>query len=108
MNTVAYATKFAPYLVMRCLKHLGLDHSDKFPDASQIILKDFYVDGSSNDMDAVMLGKQVTSILKSGYMDLKKWVSNECNVVRELTDFDSKVDNVHFGEKYHNKALELY
>lgn len=46
-----------------------------------------------------MLDKQVTSILKSECIDLRKLVSNDCYVFREFTGFDLKVDNVHFGEK---------
>lgn len=112
LNTVTYGTKSAPYLAIRCLKQLGLENSEKFPVASQVILKDFYVDdmltGSSNREDAITLGKQVMSILRSGCMDLRKWVSNDSDVIKELTGIDSNLDNVHFGEKDQNKTLGLY
>lgn len=44
LNTVTYGTKSAPYLAIRCLKQLGLDNVDMYPEAANTILTDFYVD----------------------------------------------------------------
>lgn len=45
--------------------------------------------------DAIKLNKQVTAILKSGCVNERKWLLNNSNVIKEITDFDSKLDNVH-------------
>lgn len=44
LNTMTYGTKLTPYLAIRCLKQLGFDNIERFPQASSVILHDFYVD----------------------------------------------------------------
>ena len=44
LNTVTYGTASASFLAIRCLVELATENASKYPDASQIILNDFYVD----------------------------------------------------------------
>lgn len=53
LNTVTYSTSAALYLAIKCLKTLGKNYGYRFPKASNVILKDFYVDDlltGSNDL----------------------------------------------------------
>jgi len=51
--TVTYGTSCAPFLAVRVLEQLAVDHQDEYPNASKILLEDFYVDdvltGSNNE-----------------------------------------------------------
>ena len=42
--SVTYGTASAPYLATRCLRQLAIDEREQYPDASMILLNDFYVD----------------------------------------------------------------
>ncbi|UYV70186.1 hypothetical protein LAZ67_7002112 [Cordylochernes scorpioides] len=43
--TVTYGTASAPFLAIRTIQKLAEDESSKFPSASSIVFRDFYVDG---------------------------------------------------------------
>lgn len=112
LNTVTYGTKSAPYLAIRCLKQLGLESLESHPRAAQIILKDFYVDdmlsGAGTREEAIELGNEISTILKSGCMHLRKWISNDSEVVKQINGINNTSDTVHFGEKDQNKTLGIY
>lgn len=44
LKTVTYRTASASFLAVRCLQQLAREAQDRFPVASEIILKDFYMD----------------------------------------------------------------
>jgi len=44
LNTLTYGTASAPFLVTRCLQELANECADQFPEISDIISKDFYMD----------------------------------------------------------------
>lgn len=44
LNTVTYETAPVSFLVTRCLKQLAQENSISFPEESEIIANDFYVD----------------------------------------------------------------
>lgn len=85
LNTVTYGTTSAPFLAIRCLKQLGPEFEEKYPEASNIILHSYFVDdmlfGTHCREAAEVLSRQVSDYLKSGCFVLRKWVSNssECS-----------------------------
>jgi len=42
--TVTYGTSCAPFLAVRVLEQLAVDHQDEYPNASTTLLEDFYDD----------------------------------------------------------------
>jgi Reverse transcriptase (RNA-dependent DNA polymerase). len=80
LNTVTYGTKSAPYLAIRCLKQVAYEFQDQFPIASEIILRDFYVDdlitGFDSEEEAITICKEIIFILNSVRFPLRKWTSN--------------------------------
>lgn len=112
LNTVTYGTKSAPYLAIRCLKELGLQHSTHLPLASKVILHDFYVDdllsGAEDSQQAIKLCYDIDSILKSGCMSLRKWISNDSLLMNKFNNVDPTLETIHFGEKDNHKTLGLY
>ncbi|KAJ8969787.1 hypothetical protein NQ317_018783, partial [Molorchus minor] len=51
---------------------------------------------------------EVSEILKSGCMNLRKWISNDPIVVQRITGADESLPAVHFGDKDQIKTLGLY
>ncbi|GJQ87880.1 hypothetical protein Trydic_g19939 [Trypoxylus dichotomus] len=95
LNTVTYGTASAPYLAVKCLKQLAIEHMDNFPRAANAIVHDFYVDdflsGSDTVEEAQLLCNQVSQILQGGCFELRKWVSNNPQILTVLNS--SKVSS---------------
>ncbi|GJQ77878.1 hypothetical protein Trydic_g16131 [Trypoxylus dichotomus] len=95
LNTVTYGTASAPYLAVKCLKQLAIEHMDNFPRAANAIVHDFYVDdflsGSDTIEEAQLLCNQVSQILQGGCFELRKWISNNPQILTVLNS--SKVSS---------------
>ncbi|GJQ85299.1 hypothetical protein Trydic_g5197 [Trypoxylus dichotomus] len=95
LNTVTYGTASAPYLAVKCLKQLSIEHMDNFPRAANAIVHDFYVDdflsGSDTIEEAQLLCNQVSQILQGGCFELRKWISNNPQILTVLNS--SKVSS---------------
>nr|CAI5869197.1 unnamed protein product [Callosobruchus analis] len=80
LNTVTYGTASAAYLATRCIKQLGLQVEESFPEISRVLLHDFYFDDLLTAVDsvdaAIFIYEQVSKVLRSGYFELRKWQSN--------------------------------
>lgn len=83
LTTVTYGTTSAPFLATRCLNQLALDHIDKYPLASKIVRRDFYVDdlltGCDTIAEARQLQQDLSSLLQEGGLSLRKWRTNYDN-----------------------------
>lgn len=88
LNTVTYGTNCAPFLALRVLKSIALDDyadSDAVRDA---LLNLTYVDdictGADSIVDTLRLQSVLITILGRAGMQLKKWSSNESNVLNAV------------------------
>ncbi|GBN61138.1 hypothetical protein AVEN_28390-1 [Araneus ventricosus] len=72
-----YRTKSASYLATRVLNQLTTDERKKFPLASAVALKDFYVDdvlsGAYNVSSALNLKQELNCLLKAGLTNDFSW-----------------------------------
>lgn len=106
LNTVTYGTASAPFLATRCLKQLGIECTNE--KIATIIKHDFYVDDlltGGNDLTEVIdIRNEVTNVLASACMPLRKWKSNAPQVVSET--FQSSLD-LGIASSEHNKLLGL-
>ncbi|XP_029055232.2 uncharacterized protein LOC114882514 [Osmia bicornis bicornis] len=88
LNTVTYGTAPAPFLATRSLKQLALDEAQNFPIASEIFLKDFYVDdlltGADSFEAALEIKNQCIGLAKAGGFHLRQWASNDTRLIAEL------------------------
>lgn len=84
LTTVTYGTAPAPYLATRCLQQLAFDTANKYPMASEVIQRDFYMDdcisGTDNVEDAIKLQEELREILNSGGFQLRKWSTNNATL----------------------------
>ncbi|XP_072395145.1 uncharacterized protein [Diabrotica undecimpunctata] len=94
-----------------CLKELGVQCAENRPEASQTILKDFYVDdlltGAESAEEAISLCKEVDQVLQCGGMELRKWITNSKEVQLALAKSEDGSGSVQIGEKDKNKTLGL-
>jgi len=100
--TVTYGTSCAPFLAVRVLEQLAVDHQEEYPKASKILLEDFYVDedltGSNNEDELRQNRDELIQLMSCANLELGKWVSN--------TSFIQKDDTV--AQSSPLKVLGLY
>ncbi|XP_058816984.1 uncharacterized protein LOC131680281 [Topomyia yanbarensis] len=81
LKIVTYGTASAPYLATRVLQLLADDERDEYPEAAEVLRKDFYVDdlfsGGRNIAETTALRKQLDALLLKRGFELRKWASNE-------------------------------
>lgn len=103
LNTVTYGTASAPYLAIRCLKELANYYLETSPHISRIIDDDFYVDdcmtGFENESQAISQCQALITALKSAGFELKKWRSNNDNVLKTLGDGEDSITVLRFEDK---------
>lgn len=90
LQTVTYGTASAAFLATRCLHELAIQERESNPRASDILLRDFYVDdlltGVDTEDDAISLQKELDALLNKGGMQLRKWSSNSPVVLQSITN----------------------
>ncbi|XP_046615426.1 uncharacterized protein LOC124302902 [Neodiprion virginianus] len=96
LNTVTYGTATAPFLAIRSLRQLAYDCKEEFPEISDIILRDFYVDDLLTGCDDVtnlkMTKQELERVLLSGGFPLCKWASNVPSIVNASPEDDGNTE----------------
>nr|CAI5845597.1 unnamed protein product [Callosobruchus analis] len=99
------------HFATRCIKELAIQHQSSEPEVAEIIMNCFYVDdmlmGANSFEDAVRLGKGVFDILKGGGFDLRKWSSNNDEILRAMNVSAFSDDSVMINDSECFKALGL-
>ena len=92
LNTVTFGTACAPFLAIRTLHQLAEDESERFPIASAILKRDFFVDdlltGAQTFQDAISLRDNLIKLLQKGGFNLRKWASNNSDLTKNLVSED--------------------
>ncbi|XP_050293738.1 uncharacterized protein LOC126734245 [Anthonomus grandis grandis] len=111
LNTVVYGTASAPFLATRCLLQLSIDNQQSHPQVSEAIRRNFYIDdwlwGASSATEVIELSKQVTSILGSAHFKLRKWRSNNPDILENLQDSNNSDDKFYFNQSTTCKTLGM-
>ncbi|GFR21522.1 pro-Pol polyprotein [Trichonephila clavata] len=93
---IAYGIASVLYLAIKCLQQLALNESTNFPPASKATLKDFNIDdlmsGAISLSEVLELQNQLTQMLSSAGLVLRKWASN-CNELLNSIDSDMRLSN---------------
>lgn len=97
LQTVTYGTASAPYLAVRTLRQLSIDNELAYPEAARIVREDFYVDdllsGAYSQSDAIFIRRQLSELLSKSGFNLRKWVSNDSDVLNEIPLKDRELQN---------------
>nr|CAH7763012.1 unnamed protein product [Callosobruchus chinensis] len=111
LNTVTYGTAAASYLAIRCLFQLAHENRDKYPKIAKMIETDFYVDDLLTGCDTVedlkQMSKLIHEILNQGCFKLRKFYSNNSEVLDWIVDNDGLSKIVNSNESDTAKTLGL-
>lgn len=111
INTVTYGTAAASFLAIRCLQQLSYENAEKHSVASRIIAEDFYVDdmltGAETVEEAYENCQEVSDILKQGGFILRKWLSNDPQIIKDISDSNFAQTLHELGDKENTKTLGL-
>lgn len=90
LKTVTYGTTSASFLATRSLKQLALDEQEDLPLASEVALKDYYMDdlmtGSDSLEEAIKLQNQMIILMSRGGFSLHKWCSNDPKILENIDE----------------------
>ncbi|XP_033314648.1 uncharacterized protein LOC117213409 [Bombus bifarius] len=108
LNTVTFGLSAAPDLAIRCLKQLADDGGHRYPRAATVLQRDFYVDdvltGVDRKVEARSLRTELTELLKLAALNIRKWASNDRELLRGLSEQDIN-DKLLLGESQTFKTL---
>ena len=115
MTRVTFGVSSSPFLAIRTLHQIAVDHGQNYPEASHHILSSFYVDdylgGANNVEEALRLFQDIRHILSKGNFQLKKWRSSSAQVIRqipnELLEKDPVKESTAENPQTNSKALGL-
>lgn len=87
--TVTYGTTPASFMTTQCLVTLAQQMQTQYPSAAKVILKDFYMDdlmtGCETQEGCILLQQEITSILASAKLPLRKWCSNSSFILERIS-----------------------
>ncbi|XP_060861782.1 uncharacterized protein LOC132938783 [Metopolophium dirhodum] len=112
LGRVAYGTTSASFMTTKCLSVLSEEFNSQFPNAAKAVRTDFYMDdllsGAQTEEECLRLQRNITRILNSAKMPLRKWCSNSQSVLEHI---DNKNDDellvLDLGENDVIKSLGL-
>lgn len=111
LNTVTYGLSSAPFLALRTLRQLAIDEKDSCPLASRILDEDIYIDdvvsGSDNVQNAIDLRNELISLLNKGGFELRKWASNEPEILEGIPIEHQLMQSFSFTDGEFMKILGL-
>lgn len=101
LQTVTYGLSAAPFLALRTFVELARQNLNHFPLASKMLLTDVYVDdivsGSHSLLEARKLQMEFVSLLQSGGFELRKWCSNNPQLLAHLPPDHCQTHPLDFG-----------
>lgn len=87
LNTLTYGLASAPFFSYEMLLQLAKENQDKYPETSNVIRNDFYMDdllSGGDDLKAVQkLKEELINILNSAGFSPHKWNSNKSSIVQD-------------------------
>ena len=88
LSTVTYGQTSSTFWAVKCLTTLAEENKTKFPKASQMLSKNFYVDdgimGAESLEDAIELFNELNELLGLGCFNLRKWSSNSSEFLKQI------------------------
>ncbi|XP_008179733.1 uncharacterized protein LOC103308325 [Acyrthosiphon pisum] len=113
LNTVTYGTITASYLATACFKRLAEIYQNQYREAATVIVRDFYMDdflgGAESKEKAAELLTQLIALLGAAGMKLRKWSSNDIDLVKSIVpEEDIELSNDFETEGAVKKILGLF
>lgn len=87
-NRLPFGLSCSPFLAIRVIQQLVSDEGDHYPLASRALLENMYIDdllaGAETLDEALKLQGELIALLSKGGFTLKKWCSNEQELVKNV------------------------
>jgi len=98
LTTVVFGTSSAPFLAVKVLQKLAALECGDLTRTRSVILNDFFMDdllsGGDTSEDVIQLVSELQSVLAKGKFPLRKWISNDNDVLQSIDDDLKAYDNV--------------
>nr|CAH7752097.1 unnamed protein product [Callosobruchus chinensis] len=113
LNTVTYGRTAASFLAIRCLHQLAYECEVEHPNIAKIIRNDMYVDDLltcvDTEQEANYIISHITQIFLQRGFELRKWKSNDKNVLSDI-DIEHTSNIVEFSanKDHETKTLGLF
>lgn len=93
---LTFGTACAPYLAVKTLQQLAKDEEVRYPVASTITTRDYYMDdlltGCADTEEAIEIYQQMTELMRAGGFELQKWSTNCKNLLSHIRKESQKRD----------------
>lgn len=94
-NMVTFGVTAATYLAVKSLQHLAKQEIENYPEASEIAVRDFYMDDGMSGADTVQktikICKDLKELLGKAKFPLRKFISNSAEVLESLPECDREL-----------------
>ncbi|XP_048004299.1 uncharacterized protein LOC125240447 [Leguminivora glycinivorella] len=105
--TVTFGTASAPYLAVKALNQVAIDHQEQYPTAAPRVHQEFYMDdlmtGCETEEEGLQLYQEMKGLLNEGGFVLQKWASNK----EELSKQIDKREKEYLGNEEQKNNLEI-
>ncbi|XP_037028702.1 uncharacterized protein LOC119068942 [Bradysia coprophila] len=90
LTTVVFGTSCAPFLAVKSIQKLAALECDENTRTKSVIHNDFLMDdllsGGDNSDEVIQLVSELQSVLAKGKFPLRKWISNDQNVLQTIQE----------------------
>ncbi|GFY28622.1 uncharacterized protein TNCV_4150531 [Trichonephila clavipes] len=98
-NRVNFGVSSSPFLLAATIRHHIEKYKHEFPDTVELLDRNFYVDdlisGSNEFEEALQTSRRAKNIMEAAGMDLRKWITNDANLMEQWKKENFNVHPVH-------------
>ncbi|GFV52566.1 integrase catalytic domain-containing protein, partial [Trichonephila clavipes] len=98
-NRVNFGVSSSPFLLAAMIRHHTEKYKHECPDTLELLDSRFYVDdlisGSNEFKEALQSSRRAKNIMEAARMDLRKWITNDANLMEQWKKENFNVHPVH-------------
>ncbi|GFS79586.1 uncharacterized protein NPIL_703661 [Nephila pilipes] len=98
-NRVKFGVSSSPFLLAATIRHHIEKYKHEFPDTVELLDRSFYVDdlisGGNEFEKALQTSRRAKYIMEAAGMDLRKWITNDANLMEQWKKEKFDVHPVH-------------
>ncbi|GFW90678.1 integrase catalytic domain-containing protein, partial [Trichonephila clavipes] len=102
LNRVNFGVSSSPFLLEVTIRHHIEKYKHEFPDTVELLDTSFYVDdlisGSNEFEEALQTSRRAKNIMEAAGMDLRKWITNDDNLMEQWKKENFNLHPVHETE----------
>ncbi|GFW35498.1 integrase catalytic domain-containing protein [Trichonephila clavipes] len=95
---VNFGVSSSLFLLAATIRHHIEKYKHEFPDTVELLDKNFYVDdliSGGNEYEALQTSRRAKNIMEAAGMDLRKWITNDANLMEQWKKENFNVHPVH-------------